>query len=505
MRVIIVEDEIKIRTGLSKLISARSGHSVVGEARNGKEGLELIRRLHPELVISDIRMPGMDGLEMLEEMKRQGLRCHCVILSGYSEFEYAQRALRFGVDDYLLKPLGPEEVFSMLDKIQTVITQEEEQKSETAEGILRNMILGGREPSQREVQLLKRSGNFTEEGKYYLLAGYLGDSSASYVKHLTEALEKMKELFSDRIYYVIIESMQQIYCLVQSEEPPELVEERLQSRLYRKKEAGDLPAWAFHAMENLEQLPDTGKLLREWQLLGMCVGYETLITKKIVGEISFAPYEYPRQAEQELKQALCGNSSVHLRLAAAVFEDTVRKAGWEPREYRRAYGKALHCIENLLQELDGGAYKAVQSVDAEKVLAGAVTLGQMERCFSQVVELAAEMRDKKEDIRNYVILKAINYIKEHYKENISLEQVAQYLELTPEYLSTLFNREVGINFTTFLKRFRISQAKRLLRGSDMKIYEIALETGYRDPKYFNRVFKEETGFSPGDYRQQPGG
>ena len=74
-------------------------------------------------------------------------------------------------------------------------------------------------------------------------------------------------------------------------------------------------------------------------------------------------------------------------------------------------------------------------------------------------------------------------------------------EITPEYLSTLFNKEVGINFSTFLKRFRISQAKRLLKGTDDKIYSIALQVGYNDPKYFNRVFKEEMGISPGDYRQ----
>jgi len=82
-----------------------------------------------------------------------------------------------------------------------------------------------------------------------------------------------------------------------------------------------------------------------------------------------------------------------------------------------------------------------------------------------------------------------------------VSDVADNLEITPEYLSTLFNKEVGLNFTTFVKRFRISHAKRLLKGSELKIYQIASEVGYNDPKYFNRVFKEEVGISPGDYRQ----
>ena len=152
--------------------------------------------------------------------------------------------------------------------------------------------------------------------------------------------------------------------------------------------------------------------------------------------------------------------------------------------------------------MDSAVHKAIQNMDIEKQIANAVTLGELEQSFYRVIQQIADACGKKDDIRNYVILRAINYIKEHYRENLSLEQLAVYLDITPEYLSTLFNKEMCVNFTVFLKQFRISHAKRLLRGSDKKIYEIAAEVGYHDPKYFNRVFKEETGVSPGDYRQQ---
>ena len=130
MRILIVEDEIKIRMGISRLITSHTQHTVVGEAKNGKEGLEMINRYHPQLVISDIRMPVMDGLEMLQESVKQGNHCHFVILSGYSEFEYAQKALRYGVDDYLLKPLAPEDVTELLDKIQQKVDEEEAKNRE---------------------------------------------------------------------------------------------------------------------------------------------------------------------------------------------------------------------------------------------------------------------------------------------------------------------------------------------------------------------------------------
>ena len=90
MRILIVEDEMKIRNGMAKLITSHTDHTIVGEAKNGKEGLEMVLRFHPELVITDIRMPQMDGLEMIEELKSLGIGCHIIVLSGYSDFEYAQ-------------------------------------------------------------------------------------------------------------------------------------------------------------------------------------------------------------------------------------------------------------------------------------------------------------------------------------------------------------------------------------------------------------------------------
>ena len=104
MRILIVEDEVMIREGLAKLIKSHTGHTVAGEASNGQEGLNLALRLRPELVITDIRMPVMDGLQMIEKLHDMNLNTRAVILSGYSEFEYAKKAIYYGVEDYLLKP-----------------------------------------------------------------------------------------------------------------------------------------------------------------------------------------------------------------------------------------------------------------------------------------------------------------------------------------------------------------------------------------------------------------
>lgn len=503
MRILIVEDELKIRNGMAKLITAHTEHMIIGEAKNGKEGLEMILRFHPELVITDIRMPQMDGLQMVEELKKLGIDCHIIVLSGYSDFEYAQKALRFGVDDYLLKPLAPEDVIGMLNRIQERLDKEEKNQAETAEGIMRTLLLDSHQPTKEEFALLYKSGGFHRNSHFFILAGYLGNTNACYVNRLGAIFDKMcTGSETNHIHHVLLENVQQMFCIFQGDWSEEELYEKLQRRLYLNLDKEEQPVWVLGKMNTLEEMVLQAKELYELQKCGMYLGYRKIINKALAVSEELEVFEYPKQLEMKLKNAICGDSIEQIQDRAEEFIQIIRNIKWEPRQYRHTYGKMYHFVENLIQDMDSSAYKAIQNLDTEQQFANAVTLGELEQCFRKVVQQISEACGKKDDIRNYVILRAINYIKDHYQENISLEQTATYLEITPEYLSTLFNKEMSVNFTVFLKQFRISHAKRLLRGTDKKIYEIAAEVGYHDPKYFNRVFKEETGVSPGDYRQQ---
>lgn len=148
MRIVIVEDEIKIREGMGKMIESQTGHMVVGEAADGEEGLEMVLRFKPDLVITDIRMPRMSGLQMLKELAERKVRTHIVILSGYSDFEYAQKAIRYGADDYLLKPLAIEDVRKMLKDIEAKIQEEDAFGYGNQENRLRDIFFGNVEASE---------------------------------------------------------------------------------------------------------------------------------------------------------------------------------------------------------------------------------------------------------------------------------------------------------------------------------------------------------------------
>lgn len=503
MRILIVEDEVKIRMGISRLISSHTEHSVVGEAKNGREGLEMINRLRPELVISDIRMPVMDGLEMLQEAVEAGSHCHFAILSGYSEFEYAQKALRQGVDDYLLKPLAPEDVTKLLDKIQKRLRLEEEESAQTTEGLLRDLLTGGRRDVADICRRLEKTGALEQGVPLFLAAGYVGNTNVRYCQALTRQWERMKEDHPElHLYYVMLENTQEVFLLAQGEISREDMEKKLRRRIYQNITEEDQPVWTFQELDAPESIQDTVQKLREYYLYGIRIGYREILTAEKIEKIAEEDFQYPLHLESRMQSAICKESAENLRKEAENFVIYTKEMKCSPRYIRKTYKKMLGFLENVCHEVNPEAYKLLQKQDLERTASGMITFGELETCFRKAVESILESKDKKEDIRNYAIRRAISFIREHYSENISLDMLADRLEITPEYLSTLFNKEVGINFSTFLKRFRISQAKRLLKGTDEKIYSIALQVGYNDPKYFNRVFKEEVGVSPGDYKQK---
>lgn len=502
MRILIVEDEVRIRTGIAKLISTHTVHTVVGEGKNGQEGLEMILRFHPDLVISDIRMPIMDGLTMVKEAREKGADCHFVILSGYSEFEYAQKAIRYGVEDYLLKPLAPEDVSSLLNKIEKEVEQEEKESAQTTEGLLRDIFQGRKENISEKYGRLKVSGAFQSGQVIFLASGYVGDVDSKYCTNLEKILEKMQSDYPGwKILSVYLENTREMIALFQGDISFEEMEKKLKRRVYLNLSRDDMPVWTFGKADSIEEIRDCADTLRTYYLYGIVLGYRTILTDEKIRSIKNTEFLYPRQLQNNLQNAVCSGSPEHIRNAAEAFRGHVNNMNCEPVYIQKSYKKILSFLENVCHETNPEAYRLLQKQDLERTVLNGFTLHELEQCFEKAIQIIMDSKNKKEDIRNYTIKKAITFIREHYMENISLDQLAEHLEITPEYLSTLFNKEVGINFSIFLKRFRISQAKRLLKGTDKKIYEVAAEVGYNDPKYFNRVFKEEIGISPGDYRQ----
>lgn len=505
MRIVIVEDEIRIREGIAKMIESQTPHVVQGKAVNGEEGLEMILRFKPDLVITDVRMPKMDGLEMVRNLYERKIPSHVVILSGYSEFEYAQKAIRYDVDEYLLKPLDIDDIRNMLCKVEKKI-QREEMTSGTQGQYLRNLLIGEEADKEKHCDILKSICGFPAEGEYELFAGYIGSAEASYRNEIELVVEELRERYRElNIHYVYVENRQRAYLLGCGEGQAgriQALERSVYNRLILQyRDRPEKAIWTRKQFQYPEQISDAAKELNELLTYALVLKPEGWLDAGQAKEYQPQPFNAPVPVYNKMRNAICQDDMQKLEKGIEEFLKYMAEGHFEIGEIRKAFIKSYYLISDTVQEIDNARYQHLKAKNLLRNIENAVTWHELESACRDVLRVIAGAQAKREDISNYVIKRAINYIREHYQEGLTQEEVASILEITPEYLSTLFNREMGINFSVFLKQFRLSHAKRMLKGTDMKIYEIANAVGYSDPKYFQRVFKEEIGVSPGEYRQ----
>lgn len=503
MRILIVEDEIKIRKGMANLIVKHTQHTVAGEAKNGVEGLEMVKRYCPDLVISDIRMPVMDGLEMIRAIREQELCAHCIILSGYSEFEYARQALQYGVDDYLIKPLAPEDVIAVLERVQEKMAKELRLQMGEPEKRLKDALLAGEseEISGEELELVC---GFGAGAGYRMLAAYTGKISQEERKLCRDRFERLQQKYQERrFYFFFLDSEQEFICITQDYGWQELereLQKELQKRLLNNTQSHLGWVWAQAPFTELSEIGRVHRSLKAMFPYGLVLGTEGFLEQDRIQAFEPEEYRYPKVMEQRLKSIIWGNHPEEVLQTGQEFIREMAGQKTDPMRLKEGYNKMVNFLLGLMQEGEKRVYEQLLKLQPVQAVSLAVTEGELQDIIETVFQTLVSGMNRKEDIGNYTINRAIRYIRNHYQESISLEQVADSLDITPEYLSTLFNREMGENFSVFLKKFRISHAKRLLKGTDKKVYEIAQEVGYGDPKYFNRVFKEEEGVTPGDFR-----
>mgnify|MGYP000877080667 FL=1 len=505
MKILIVEDEYNAREGLADLITKTSPeHAICGKAANGQEGYEMTVKYRPDLAFVDIELPKMSGLEMIEKLRRtpemnSGMPAF-VILSGYAEFRYAQQAIQYGVQDYLLKPISYEELKDVIRNLVKLNELKDAHRADTT--IKRDMILSS---------ILQNDAVFSREalrnlnatlltGNRYLLTLYYGKNDN--IEALTKVVVQFCQYYDFHDYYIsIMEGDRFLPLFITTDKPFAEIEKILNYNLiYSVFKSG------FHdctvtliQIENINELSgmkDRIKTLNSWAL---SIGNEKVITPGLVESIHPDNSALPRQFDIEALYAIKNNAAVELKKINRQFVDFLKTRRYTPPRIIRACTGYAFSILVCYQELNVNAYERIQDFRVFDALKNCCTAGEMVDCLDCLADMYAVCEN--ENCREYslTVRKIINYIAASYSSDISLEQIAERTGITPDYLSHLFTKEVGISFSTYIKEYRIGIAKKMMLDSNCKICEIGKKTGYGDPKYFSKVFREVTGLSPREY------
>ncbi len=473
MRVIVVEDEDRIREGITGLLGLLEGNfEAAGEAEDGTAGLELIKREKPDIVITDIRMPDMSGLEMLEKVREYGIQSKVIVLSAYSEFEYARQAIRLGVTEYLLKPVSVDEFSRAMNTIKIQIEKERRLQPETLgtlEQILGAVLYGQLEPDEEvKMYLMNRYG--LDAGQELVeICIYLGND---YGADSGRAEKVWASLLSQR------DDME--YCMIRAD-----YEQALLIVVY-----------------HFRDLQEKFELLYSYMDWNLTLGQDVLIAYPKILQIQTSVCIYPIELENCFKAEICLGEPERVKKVIESFHRYFSEGKlYTPRDMKECYVRFIWAVINITKEIDMLDYGNLNQQSILDQVMGAKLFTELKSALEGLMQ-KVKMNKKNEDaIAHLTVRRVKSMIHEFYQSGITLDEIAAKLNVTPEYLSMQFHREVGETYSSYLKNYRISKAKELLIGTQKKQYEVAKEVGYADSRYFSKVFREYTGYSPAEYRK----
>lgn len=504
MKIVIVEDEIRIREGLGRLIEKLSKeYEVAGMAENGIEGYELVRHVKPEVVVTDIKMPLMDGLEMLTALYGEGYTGKAVVLSAYSEFEYARQAMRLGVKEYLLKPIVISDISEALQHVKEEIHQESVQDRLSIgelDQVFSGILWGNLQADETMKELLLEKYKIPKECRYTQLCLYLGEFFETSKIQICQEVENLLNLRGEKDRVCLMSEQDKIvmFLFYGTRDTHELGR-FIQREMLQWKEKKSFEGIGWVENLSLENLRDGFIKIRQSMEWNISLGDDVLISYPKVTLLQTSLCVYPIDIEGRMKIHLCTNDGPGLEKDMEDFSSYFKSGKlYAPREIKECYVRYLWAVMNVAKEtgmLDSDGLE--QQVLLEQITS-AKTRRELEKA---VASLVGKISRKEEENVHLTVKRAQSLIQEFYQTGITLEEIAVKLNITPEYLGTLFHKELGVNFSTYMKNFRMSKAKEMLIGTQLKLKEIAGLVGYSDPKYFSKVFKECTGQLPADYRK----
>ncbi len=533
LRIFLAEDESIIRETLRDTVPwEQYGYIFSGEAGDGEMALPLIRQAKPDVLITDIRMPFMDGLALSELVSREFPEMKIVIISGYDDFEYARKAISIGVDRYLLKPITKKALLDVLAELKEKIEGERASRSylsqfhreaEEYEQYTRRVFFERIVAGQLSVQEIYASAaklDIDLRAQCYTIAFFSvlpepSGSAEAYSEPKARLRDALLEHFLKYPEYVLLRWNLTTYAVLlkgDTAQMEELVRRcvdtvRSQYALYAPEQS-----WYVAAGRPTQRLSTLPACFEEVSRLW---AYRHILPRQHVLTADTVSFLTGTSSDCQLDQLDAG------KVDPAILNGVMQSASAQEvpsftdeyiRSVEEALGSKPFCQYLMLSaRFTAARFAASLGIDQREAFAPLtclelvgrnVTAADLRGYLSSILLRIVELRDQASSSQFRSLLKqAVAYIDSHFaEESLSLNQVAREVNISANYLSAVFSQEMGATFTEYVTSKRMDRAKELLRTTDKRSGEVAAAVGYRDPHYFSFLFKKTQGCTPRDYR-----
>ena len=530
-KLIIVDDEEEVRKGIIQKIDwASFGFDIPREAENGRDALDLIEENVPDAVITDITMPVLDGLKLSSVISECYPTIKTVILTGFDEFKFAQQAIRYGVIDYILKPVLPKDINNLMTRLRNIIDEEVSQKEDInrlrshyikslpiiREKFLTQLVTGSlsRAETDRRIQMY----DVKLKGSTFMVAaaaidaesmersGYGGDDSElckfailNISKEIIEKYPSGEAFFHDDNLVFILGSEDKDKNYLLTKTISLLDEIRFNIKKYLKIDISIGLGSMSNSVNKLKESYKNALSALEYKRL---IGVNKVIYIEDLEPQSTDDIIFDEEKENQLISSIkFGSEKDVLEAIRDIFDDIIRPT-LTLKDYQLYFLEIVATLSRLGRkfQVDIGQMLEVSNINAE--IQKYTTLEEIKEWIEKIcIELNKTISSRMQTKTQMLLEKAKDYINKNYSDDtLSLQKLADHLYISACYLSMIFKKEADETFLKYLVRVRLDAAKDLLRNTDLRTAEIAERVGYPDINYFSFFFKKNVGMSPREYR-----
>lgn len=534
LKIFLVEDESIVREGLRDNIPWQQyGYKFVGEASDGEMALPMIQKTQPDVLLTDIKMPFMDGLSLSRIVHQEFPDMKIIIISGYDDFEYARQAISVGVEQYLLKPITRASLQKVLTELKVKIESEQEQKNyqEKFQNETREYeqfsrtnffmkVFEGRMPVQEIYEEAAKLSLRLNAPCYNLMmfsllekreganAGFESEEFARKREELLHYFVRYPEFIVFRwninTYGVLMQG-----SAAQMQEMADRCLENVERICQPVEDIFDWYAAVGEPVERLSMLAECYSNVNHYFAYRFLVPNEHIFTREVTD--SYMPREEGgkigdidcSKVDQELiKDFLLKGSRDEIADFVDSYLLSIQEA-LKSRLFQNYLVFHIHFVTmSYVEEIGCDKKEFLELLGEEQIQEVNLTLEELSPYIQNILEKAMELRDRESDNQSKKVLKkALEYIEENYaQESLSLNTVSGAVNVSPGYFSAIFSQAMETTFIEYVTQKRMEKAKKLLRQTEKHSGEIALEVGYKDPHYFSFVFKKTQGCTPREYR-----
>lgn len=528
-KIMIADDEGIAIEGLKFIIEKNfKNKCIIESAKSGREVIELSETFRPDIVFMDIRMPGINGIDAIKEIKKTQPEVKFIILTAYDKFSYAQTAVELGVLKYMNKPIDQKQVVYTLNDAMKEIDKKRTARSEnlriketleTVVPILENGFVYGilfKKEDDSETEMFKRLLGIESEYGYIAVLEFGENVVGDRMTNVTGTCVTIQKYYREIKEEINVTTLGAIVSTPMANRIFVYIPEEGYENNYNKR------------LEVVENARKTANLLsKQYDLavrigIGGCKDIKNIkesyreadnalrLTERMVAHADDVSvnvgYEddYPIDIEKELFNAVeLGEYEKSIFEAGKYYDWMTELSGGTENDIRLKVLEFVLYAERIAYEVTGTKYRFKSRTDYLPSITELALDYELKEWFTyKIGEMSKKIANTKKEKKGSVVGKAKKYIDDNFMKNLSLDSVSMEIDVTPYYFSRLFKEETGINFIEYVNKLRIDKAKELLNSDgNMSIKEICMEVGFSDPNYFSRQFKKYAGISPTEYRE----